>query len=214
MTVNELQALDVDIYAGGRAVLEGFEFTAHAGEVVGLAGPSGCGKTLLLYTLGGLRLPHAGRVTVDGRPGRPWRQSTVAVLAGPLALPGLLSVAEVIGMSLRSERLSRRELRLRIQSILEPLGLVDLADQTLATLSGGQLQRVSITQALSRRPDLLLADEPTTALDSRWREKAMNLLTGEARRGAIVIVASNDPDTLAQCDRIADLAPDQPHPAR
>jgi putative ABC transport system ATP-binding protein len=100
---------------------------------------------------------------------------------------------------------SRREVADRANGSLDRLGLSDHAAQLVGTLSGGQRQRVAVARTLAAEPDLILADEPTSALDEHWRQAVLEELIAQARRGAIVIVASGDPEVTSVCDRVRSL---------
>jgi ABC-type multidrug transport system ATPase subunit len=205
VSVAELRAEALSLRVGGRLVLDRYDFRAAAGELVGLRGPSGSGKSTLLQALAGLRVPDAGRVLVDGRPAVPWRETTLAVVAQTLQLPALLTVAETVAVPLQSAGLGRPEVATRAEAAGNEFGLGPLADQLVSTLSGGQRQRVALAQTVARRPDIVLADEPTAALDAQGRHAAMARLAALAHAGAIVVMASNDDETLDECDRVVDL---------
>ncbi len=93
----------------------------------------------------------------------------------------------------------------RSAAALELLGLGEHGAQLVGELSGGQRQRVAIARALAGTPDVILADEPTSALDPHWRQVVLDLLVSEARRGAVVVVASSDAEVTAVCDDLVRL---------
>jgi putative ABC transport system ATP-binding protein len=95
----------------------------------------------------------------------------------------------------------------RAADALGRLGLGDHVSQLVGTLSGGQRQRVAVARCLAAEPDLILADEPTSALDERWRTVVLAELRVQARRGAVVIIASGDAEVLSSCDRVIALTP-------
>jgi putative ABC transport system ATP-binding protein len=205
VSVTELAGRDLRVSAGGRVLLDGYDFHATAGEVVGLSGSSGSGKTTLLQVLAGLTKPDQGAVLVDDRPAVPWKDLTVSMVPQTIQFVAVLTAAETVAIALQSAGRARAEVEERTGNALEELGLTALADQLVSSLSGGQRQRVAIAQSLARRPDILLADEPTTALDTQWRSSALASLGRLAERGAIVLIASNDADTLAACDRVVSI---------
>lgn len=205
MSIAELQARRLHVSAAGRVLLADFDFRAAAGELVGVSGSSGSGKTTLLQILAGLTRPDGGDVLVDGRPCEPWRETILAMVPQTIQVVAVLTAAETVAVALQSAGVRRGEVALRVGTALSELGLAALADQLVSTLSGGQRQRVAIAQALARQPDILLADEPTTALDTLWRAAAMASLGRLAHQGAVVLIASNDADTLATCDRIVSI---------
>jgi putative ABC transport system ATP-binding protein len=205
VTVGELRGRGLRLTAGSRVLLDGFDFRAVAGEMLGLAGPSGSGKTTLLQVLAGLTRPDEGQVLVDGTPGEPWKQVTLALVPQTVRLVGVLTAEETVAVPLQSAGLGGDEIGRRTLEVLTELGLEGLADQLLSTLSGGQRQRLAIAQALARRPAILLADEPTSALDTQWQGQVMSSIRRRAEEGAIVVVASNDGETLATCHRIVEI---------
>ncbi len=205
MSVAELHGRGLRVRMGERVLLDGFDFRAVSGELVGMSGSSGSGKTTLLQVLAGLTRPASGDVLINDQPAVPWREVTVALVPQTIQFVGVLTAAETVAIALQSAGRYRSEIAERTGSALEELGLAVLADQLVSSLSGGQRQRVAIAQALARRPDILLADEPTTALDAQWRVSALAALGRLARRGAIVVIASNDGDTLAACDRVVSI---------
>jgi ABC-type methionine transport system ATPase subunit len=111
----------------------------------------------------------------------------------------------MVALPLKTQALTDDDIGARVRKVMLQLGLEGQVDQMIAELSGGQRQRVAIAQALVRRPALLLADDPTTALDTRWQTTALDLLRGAARHGSIVVIASNDAPTLAACDRLVTM---------
>ncbi len=185
--------IDIDnltfAYRDGLPIFERFSWQVARGEAWAVIGPSGCGKTTLLYLVAGLRMPTAGAVHVDGRPIARPRPETGLILQDH----GLLPWATVwqnahLGLKLRAfygpdgrhappgDRLSREEAEARVAHWLTRLGIDSLADQYPAQLSGGQRQRTAIARTLVMEPDLLLMDEPFSALDAATREDLQALV--------------------------------------
>ena len=172
-----------------RPVLRGVSLTVEAGEWVAIMGPSGCGKSTFLHLLGGLDVPDRGTVLVDGEDmaakdvaGRAvLRRHKVGYVFQQYNLIPHLDVAANIELPLRLANAGRREARTRRDELLEALGLTGHSHALPATLSGGEQQRVAVARALANRPKLLLADEPTGALDSVAAAGVMALLTAAAR---------------------------------
>jgi ABC-type multidrug transport system ATPase subunit len=202
VTVSELRGEGLRLSAGGRLLLEGFDVHASAGEVVGIGGPSGSGKTTLILTLAGLSEPDAGRVTVDGEEVQPWKAVSLAIVTQTIRVVPVLTVKETVAVPLQATRMEAADMEERVAAALEDVGLTGMADQLVSTLSGGQRQRLLIAQAVGRQPDILLADEPCAALDGEWRDKVLTRLWEVARAGSIVMIASNDTETLGICDRM------------
>jgi putative ABC transport system ATP-binding protein len=207
MTVSELRAEGLSVDGGDRRVVDALDLQVRGGELLGLSGPTASGKTTLVYALAGLTAPAAGRLLVDGRPAVPWREISTAIVFQNLCLVAMLSAEETVALPLQAAGVPARETRARAGDALERLGLADHVGQLVATLSGGQRQRVAVARALAAQPDLLLADEPTSALDETLRDVVLAELVAQARRGAIVIVASGDTAVTAACDRVIELAP-------
>jgi putative ABC transport system ATP-binding protein len=206
MSVAALTAERLSVAGGERTLIRDLDLHVNAGKVLGVTGPSGSGKTTLLYALGGLMPPMAGRVLIDGQPRVLWRDAPAAIIFQNLGLVPVLSAQETVALPLQTRNLTKGEIEERSRSALATLGLADHAAQLVGDLSGGQRQRVAVARALAWRPEVILADEPTSALDTHWRQVVLDLLFAEAARGAIVIVASSDPEVIAMCGEIVTLA--------
>ena len=197
----------------------------YAGEAVAITGRSGSGKTTLLGLIGGLEQPDGGRVLIDGDPlwthghlARARRDVVGFVFQRHLLLPSLSAVANV-EVPLIGAGVPRRERRPRALQLLSDVGLADRAEHRPAELSGGERQRVAIARALANRPRLLLADEPTGALDSTTSELVLDLIFRlRDELGMTVMVVSYDAAVAARADRsinvidgvVADATPADP----
>ena len=181
-------------------------------EAVVITGPSGSGKSTLLALIGGLQQPDAGRVLIDGRP--IWQEPDVTrarrelvgfVFQRHLLLDALSARANVevplIGAGMR-----RGERRRRAQSLLVEVGLAHRAEHLPSQLSGGERQRVAVARALANQPRLLLADEPTGALDSVTSARVLDLLFSlRDRLGMTLLVVSYDGSVGARANRTVTL---------
>lgn len=194
-----------------RQVLQGVDLTIEPGEVVLLTGPSGCGKTTLLTLVGALRSVQEGSVRVFDqelhRAGRDLRQrlrrSIGMIFQGHNLLRCLTAEQNVQMGSDLLEGLSYRARRDQAREWLRAVGLGDQLGKLPHDLSGGQKQRVAIARALAARPRLLLADEPTAALDSRTGREVVDLLQQLARdQGCAVLMVTHDPRILDVADRL------------
>jgi putative ABC transport system ATP-binding protein len=205
MSVEEIRGEGLDVLGGEAVILRGLNVHVRAGEILGITGASASGKTSLLYALAGLAPLAGGRLLINGRPAVAWRDAATAIVLQNLCLVPMLSAEETVALPLQSGEVSRSDVARRAAAALERLGLADHAAQLVGTLSGGQRQRVAIARALATDPDLILADEPASALDERWRDVVMDQLVTHARNGAVVIVASGDAEVTSVCDRVLSL---------
>jgi putative ABC transport system ATP-binding protein len=205
VSVEEMRAEGITLLGGDTVVVRDLDLLARAGQVIGVTGPSGSGKTTVLYALGGLIPTAGGRLLVDGRSVVPWRDASLGLILQNLCLVPLLSAQETVALPLQASGTPRAEVAERSLAALAALGLDEHAAQLVGDLSGGQRQRVAVARALASRHDVVLADEPSSALDEHWRGVVLELLVNEARRGAVVVVASSDPEVTSICDEIVTL---------
>jgi len=197
-----------------RAVLQNISFSIEPGEVVLLTGPSGCGKTTLLTLIGALRTVQQGEVSVLGESlhgaGRRRRQQVRRrigmIFQGHNLLRCLTAEQNVqMGADLLPD-LSYRARRDEARQWLRAVGLEDHMAKVPDDLSGGQKQRVAIARALAANPRLLLADEPTAALDSRTGREVVELLRRLAReQSCAVLMVTHDPRIVDVADRLLQM---------
>lgn len=196
--------------------LRGIEFSMERGDMVAIVGPSGAGKSSLLNLLGGLDKPTAGKLIVDGqnlqdlkgrklatyrlrRVGFIWQHVSHNLLSHRSALHNVMLPMMVAGLPYH------HRLR-RAKELLEAVGMQEHWRKRPAMLSGGQQQRVAIAVALANRPDLLLADEPTGALDHRTALQVIHLINDLRRRfGLTVLLVTHDMEIAAYADRVLTL---------
>jgi len=185
------------------------------GEIVALLGPSGAGKSTLLTILGLIRPPDAGRIVIgntvvfDGDlrvNARTFRRKHLGFVFQKANLIPFLTAAENVQLAMEINDASPREARLRTMELLEYLGIMDRADHLPAKLSGGQQQRVAVARALANRPSLILADEPTAALDSVRGRQVMELFRNVAHeQNTGVIVVTHDHRALDVFDHAMEM---------
>ncbi|WP_110664824.1 ABC transporter ATP-binding protein [Salinicola halophilus] len=196
-------------FGGDAVALDGVDLTIRAGEFFTLLGPSGCGKTTLLRILAGLEAPDDGTLTIGGRDvttTAPHLRSVNTVFQSYALFPHL-SVRENIAFGLRMKGVPVDERRRRVDHIAEFIKLGALLDRGVNQLSGGQRQRVALARALVCEPDVLLLDEPLSALDAGLRTQLqVELQRTQKRLGMTFVFVTHDQDeAMVMSDRIAVL---------
>jgi putative ABC transport system ATP-binding protein len=200
---------DVGPRAARRAVLRGATLHVSRGEWVAIVGPSGCGKSSLLSIIGGLSTPDEGHVLVagtevnalsDARRAR-FRRRHIGFVFQDYNLIDDLTVLGNVELPLLLTGTSSRKARRRAKALLAQLGLAGRESEMPGNLSGGEQQRVAIGRALVARPDVILADEPTGALDSKAAKLVVELLAEARRAGQTIVMVTHDLDVAAAADR-------------
>lgn len=190
------------------------QLEAQAGQTLGLGGPSGTGKTTLLKLLCGILSPAAGTVQVDGRelasltPGarREFRLQKYGLVFQDFALLDYLTVEQNVLLPLRLSGLLRAEHAKRAQGMVEQLEIGQHWKKLSSELSQGERQRVAIARALVHQPKVVLADEPTSSLDSRRKGIALDLLTQYTReQGAALVMVTHDVELFPRMDRVVNV---------
>lgn len=193
------------------AVLRGVDFEIAQGEMVALMGPSGSGKSTLLNILGCLDRPSSGRYGLGGRDvstltrsEQAWvRLHYLGFIFQAFHLVGDSSVLENVEMPLFYAGVPAKERKQRAEQLLERVGLKERMEHRPNQLSGGQRQRVAIARALINRPRVLLADEPTGALDTRTGHEVLALLHElHAETGLTILLVTHDGEVARSADRI------------
>lgn len=193
------------------SVLNELDLVVHPGESVALVGRSGSGKSTLLSILGLLRTPDRGQYLVGGRPSHDLSERSLAALRAETfgfvfqeyMLMARHSVRQNVEVALSTaSRATWADRRRLVDTSLELVGIADKARARPTILSGGQRQRVAIARALVRRPPVILADEPTGALDPATADSVIDLLLSASRtRGAALVIVTHDHDVAARMDR-------------
>lgn len=209
-TVLELRNVSC-MYGADRPAISGISFAAQEGEIVCLLGPSGCGKTTTLRAIAGFEPVTAGEIRLEGQlvsePGHliPTEQRRIGMVFQEYALFPHLRVKDNVAFGL--QHLSAGERTTQVHSLLEMVGLTDLAARYPHELSGGQQQRVALARALAQKPVVLLLDEPFSNLDpdmaGKMREDLHDLLR-RTKTTAILVTHDHD-EAFAMADRIAVL---------
>lgn len=191
-------------------VLRGINVEFKRGEFVAVLGESGCGKSTFMNILGGLDQDYTGSIVLDGeflkdyseKKLDDYRKSRVGLIFQNYNLISHMSVHENIEVAMTMSNIDRAERKARTQEILAQVGLSEYADKLPNQLSGGQRQRVAIARALANTPEILLADEPTGALDKDSAEQVIQILKKIAESGKLVIVVTHSHKVASACSRI------------
>jgi putative ABC transport system ATP-binding protein len=190
--------------------LRGVDLTLRRGEFVAVMGPSGCGKSTLLNLIAGLDVPSAGAVYLAGTALAGKTESELARIRRAHIgfvfqfhnLLGGMTGHEQVALAAALAGVSRREADARARDVLDLLGLRPRADELPGVLSGGERQRLAIARALANRPTLLLADEPTGALDSEAGNEVLELFRRLHRDGQSILLVTHDERVAAGAERV------------
>ncbi len=200
--------------SGEVAALRDVSFEIESGQFVALRGRSGSGKTTLLNCLGGLDNPTRGKIWIygedisglDEKQRTHWRRGSIGFVFQQMGLMPSFSAYENLELMARLGGLPRRERRERILKNLERVDLKDYYAHRPYEMSGGQQQRIAIARALVTSPRLILADEPTSELDSETTHMILTVFQGIAREEAVtILLSSHDPIVDEYADRIIHL---------
>lgn len=194
-------------------VLKGINFNVSEGELVSIMGSSGSGKSTLLNILGMLDEADKGAYVLDGVPiknlnekiAARYRNKFLGFIFQSFNLIGYKNAVENVAMPLYYQGLKRKARTEKAMSYLEKVGLADWADHLPNQLSGGQKQRVAIARALASEPKVLLADEPTGALDTKTSYEVMDLIQGINEEGKTILVVTHEEDIAHMTKRIVHL---------
>ncbi len=213
--VSAIAASDIEmVYQTGQQsvrVLKGIDLNVKQGDIQLLMGPSGSGKTTLLSILGGILKPTSGDVSLCGQSITKLSQSklsqfrldTIGFIFQGFNLFDALTAAENIEVALKMKGFRPRAARLEARALLDRVGLADRANQLPKNLSGGQKQRVAIARSLAGNPQIIMADEPTAALDSHSGQAVIELLRTLAKEsGRTVLMVTHDPRVQKVADRV------------
>jgi sulfonate transport system ATP-binding protein len=194
------------IYANGVHALDDVSFSVAPGEIVAVVGGSGCGKSTLLRAVSGLDTPSQGRVLLDGQPVTMPHEKIGIVFQEPRLLPWL-SVSGNVGFGLENRPAAERNAL--VTAALSRVGLLDKASMWPRELSGGQAQRVAIARALVPRPEVLLLDEPFSALDAFTRVSLQDHLLDlwSYFKPTLVLVTHDVDEAIVLADRIMVMRP-------
>ena len=191
-------------------VLRGVDLEVAKGDLLSIMGPSGSGKSTLMNIIGLLGRPTTGSYFLNGREVASmkdrelsaFRNASIGFVFQSFHLLGHLTALDNVAVPLVYRRMNRRQIRRRARAILEKVGMGDRLGHKPDQLSGGQKQRVAIARALVGEPAVVLADEPTGALDSSTADEVMQLLIGlNCEERITILIITHDPVIAEQCTR-------------
>lgn len=203
-----------DVGGNKLRVLKGINLELYPNKLIMLRGRSGSGKTTLMNLMGGLDVPTAGEILFQDRPLHKWsddqrtevRRKDIGFIFQAYALMPLLSAYENVELSLRMAKVPRSEWKQRVTSCLELVGLGKRMHHRPFELSGGEQQRVAIAKAISHRPSLLLADEPTAELDSQMAAQVIQVFKEiVATQNVTICMTTHDPTILEVADHVYEM---------
>jgi putative spermidine/putrescine transport system ATP-binding protein len=201
-----LEIADLRKSFGTQTVVEGFDLAVEKGEFISFLGPSGCGKTTTLRMVAGFEHPDSGRIAIGGQDVTRLRanQRHIGMVFQSYALFPNMTVAENVAYGLKIARRPAAEIRTRVEEMLALIKLPEMAQRYPHQLSGGQQQRVALARALSINPQVLLLDEPLSALDAKIRVSLREEIRAVQRKLGIttIYVTHDQEEALSISDRI------------
>lgn len=216
MPLVEFKNICKSFKTGGKetVICDNFDLNVEKGELVAIMGKSGCGKTTILNMIAGIEPIDSGEYIFDGVPvkiktasdGVKFRRNKIGIILQHFALINDYNVYENVELGLWESGLGEKEIRHRTHEMLESLGIEDLRDKYPNKLSGGEKQRVAIGRALVCKPALLLADEPTGALDAETEAEIVALIKKiNKETNTTMIIVTHDKEVADNCSRIITL---------
>lgn len=193
-------------FYGENTILDDVSLTVDHGEFVTILGPSGCGKTTTLRIIGGFITPDVGRVTIRGRDVTtvPPYLRNIGVVFQNYALWPHMTIHEILAFGLKIRKLSREEIRRRVERVLKLVHLEGMQDRYPRELSGGQQQRVAMARALIIDPEVIILDEPLSNLDRKLREEMrLELKRMQRSLGVTMLLVTHDQEeALSMSDKV------------
>lgn len=194
-------------------VLRNISFTVNEGEMVAVMGPSGSGKSTLLYTVSGMDKMTAGEVMFCGRDMAKLSENELAkmrlddmgfIFQQMYMMKNLSVLDNIILPAVKSDKIkeSRKETVQRGQDLMRKLGIIEIMNNDINEVSGGQLQRACICRSMINNPQMMFADEPTGALNRTSSEEVMNELTKLNNDGTTIMLVTHDAKVAAKCTRV------------
>ena len=191
----EFECRNVKRAYGKQKILRGISFIGRGGEIIGFAGDNGCGKSTLLSILAGVERPDKGEVLIDGKSIYRIRNLSDRVGYVPQTdpLPGEFKVSECLSLWCGSSA--------KRKAAISDYDLSEFVNKRVSKLSGGMRRRVSIAVAAASKPDILILDEPTAALDMHYKKLIRSDIRRMAEGGALIILVSHDSEELDMCNK-------------
>lgn len=194
-------------------VLRNVEFVVNDGEMVAIMGPSGSGKSTLLYSVSGMDNPTSGTVIFDGTDITKLKDKDLAelrldemgfIFQQMYMMKNLTILDNIVLPAIQSKKIkeTRKEKMKRGEELMHKLGIIEVADNDINEVSGGQLQRAAICRSMINKPKLLFADEPTGALNRTAANEVMDELVKLNKDGTTIMMVTHDSKVAAKCSRI------------
>ena len=201
------------IYKRQNNVLRNVEFVVNDGEMVAIMGPSGSGKSTLLYSVSGMDNPTSGTVIFDGTDITKLKDKDLAelrlnemgfIFQQMYMMKNLTILDNIVLPAIQSKKIkeTRKEKMKRGEELMHKLGIIEVADNDINEVSGGQLQRAAICRSMINKPKLLFADEPTGALNRTAANEVMDELVKLNKEGTTIMMVTHDSKVAAKCSRI------------
>ena len=209
-----IECSNVIKYFGNKKVLNGINLSIGSGEIFGLLGPSGAGKSTLLHILACIDSYQDGEYKIDdtlvkGLSERKYaqiRNEKIGMVMQDFALVEDFSALENVMIPLNFSKKKISGKKEKALAALKSVGIEELAKKPCNKLSGGQKQRVAIARAIVNEPSMILADEPTGALDTKTSAEIMELFKTLNKNGKTIVIVTHDPKVAEKCDRIIEIS--------
>ncbi|HTX74235.1 MAG TPA: ABC transporter ATP-binding protein [Rectinemataceae bacterium] len=216
MALVEMQDVVKDYSLGHTTIraLKGINLSVEAGEFTSIVGPSGCGKTTMLNLIGCIDRPSSGDIRFDGQTTSSFgddaeadlRLAKIGFIFQSFNLVPVLSIAENIEIPMMLARRAKRERKIRVEELMDLVGLTEYAAHKPDELSGGQRQRVAIARALANEPRLVIADEPTANLDGATGQSVLDAMQAlNEKKGVTFLFSTHDPRVMRYARRLVRL---------
>ena len=212
--MSKIELTHIDKYYGKNHVLKDLNLTIEDGDFMTLLGPSGCGKTTTLRVVSGLEKPQNGTMTIDGVEminaddayyAEPSKRGLNLVFQSYALWPHM-TVYNNIAFGLKIQKMSKAEIDRRVMDSLRMMRIDMYKDRYPTELSGGQQQRVAIARAIATHPPIIMADEPTGALDSKTGRHVLEILQQLYREGTTILLITHDDSIAATAPRVVRLS--------